>query len=69
MKNILIEIAKECKDAYCVSPQTVQDAVNREIPKQFILEAIIEINQKRPEGFYIEDFDCCLFTADFYKKE
>lgn len=66
MKNILIEIAKECKDAYCVSPNTVQDAVNRRIPKLEILEALIDVYQNQPEGFYVEDFDCSLFTANQY---
>jgi hypothetical protein len=66
MKNILIEIEKEHLEGYCVHPNTVQDAVNRKISKLEILEALIDVYQNRPEGFYVEDFNCCLFTANQY---
>jgi hypothetical protein len=70
--NILINIALEDKDAYCVSPETVQEAINRGISQDDINRALVEIqagNCYCYSDLYLEDANCCAFVASTYEKE
>jgi len=43
MNNLLVNIANEDKNAYCVCPNHIQIAINRGVPKPDICMAMIEI--------------------------
>jgi len=69
--NILIAIAKECPDAYCVSPETIQEAINRGISQGDICIAMVEIYAGMADDpkFYHEDRSLCAFVATQYEKD
>lgn len=69
--NILIDIAKEWPDAYCVSPETIQEAVNRGISQADICIAFVEIcaGIQGEKIATFEDRACCAFVAMDYKKD
>lgn len=68
MSNILVDIAKESPEAYCVSPSTVQTAVDRGISQADICIAIVDITAGNTGDFQLEDRGCCAFVAMDYKK-
>ena len=61
--NILIDIAKEEENAYCVSSETIQIAIDRGFSKAHICIAIVDILAGDTGGFYMEDKECCAFVA------
>lgn len=69
--NILIDIAKEDDGAYCVSPNTIQIAINRGISQADICIAMVEIEAGKADdkSFYFEDRSLCAFVAWDYEKD
>jgi hypothetical protein len=61
--NILVDIAKENADAYCISPETVHEAINRGVSKADICTAIVDCMAENTGTFYMEDSGCCAFVA------
>jgi len=69
--NILVDIAKETENAYCISPETVHEAIKRGVKKADICIALVDCLAGNTGSFYMEDDSCCAFTAldeDNYKK-
>jgi hypothetical protein len=70
--NILIKIAQEHPDAYCVSPETVHEAIKRGVEKADVYEALVNIMAgKEATSLGIEDKSLCLWVAtnDEYYRE
>jgi hypothetical protein len=63
MSNILVDIANESEGAYCISPETVHEAIRRGVTKADICIALVDCMAGQTGEFYMEDRCCCAFTA------
>jgi len=63
MANILVDISNEDENAYCVSPETIHEAIRRGVSKGDICIAIVDIMAGNTGSFYLEDSGCCAFVA------
>ena len=63
MSNILVDIANEHEGAYCISPETVHEAILRGVKKADICIALTDCAAGNTGTFYMEDSGCCAFTA------
>jgi len=61
--NILVDIAKESEGAYCISPETVHEAIRKGVTKADICIALVDCLAGNTGSFYMEDSSCCAFTA------
>ena len=68
MSNVLVDIAKEDPNAYCINGSTIQTAIDRGISKEYICIAIVDILAENTGSFYLEDESCCAFVAMRYKR-
>lgn len=63
MDNILVDIANEEENAYCISPETVHEAIRRGVSKADICIALVDCMAGNTGTFYMEDRGCCAFVA------
>jgi len=75
--NLLVNIANEDENAYCVCPNHIRIAINRGVSKPDICMAMVEIQAGINKEFipwnadkvWMEDLTCCAFVANSYEKE
>jgi len=69
--NLLVDIANESENAYCIAPSHVHEAIRRGVTKADICIALVDCMAGQTGEFYMEDRGCCAFTAlheDYYKE-
>ena len=69
MANILENIANEHDDAYCISPETIEEAINRGVTKAEVCIALVGCMAGNTGELYLEDAKLCAWTAlhqDYY---